>query len=99
VFAELLLPKQPIFSGKSTSDQLLKIVKVLGTKKLYEYATEYNIEIDQSLKDILGKHSEKPFENLSNEARNLLDKMLQYDHTKRITAREAMSHDFFKLKK
>lgn len=93
----MMFHKQPYFSGKSSGDQLLKIVKVLGTKKLYDYAEKYKIKIDPNLKDLLGKHSEKPWEGIPEAAIDLLDKMLVFDHQERITAREALNHPFFKL--
>lgn len=104
VLAELIFQKLPIFNGKSLGDQLLKITKVLGTKKLYEYAEEYKIAVDPALKEMIGKHSEKQWDSFKNNrndhlysenAIDLLTQMLEYDHTKRITAREAMGHDFF----
>lgn len=107
ILAELMFQKHPFFSGKDPMDQMLKIVKALGTKKLGEYAETFKIEIDSSMKDLLGKHSEKAWEtsklidkNLPNaeEIQNsfvdLLSKLLQYDHTKRLTAREALEHPF-----
>jgi casein kinase II subunit alpha len=36
---------------------------------------------------------------ISNEALDLLDKMLRYDHAERITARDAMEHPYFDLLK
>lgn len=104
VLAELIFQRRPFFAGKSNPDQLLKIAKVLGTKKLNEYVEELKIQIDPSLKDMLGKQSEKAWDTFktnknehfySDEAIDLLSKMLQFDHTKRITAREAMAHDYF----
>lgn len=76
----------------------------MGTKKLYEYAEEYKIDVDPSVKELLGKHTEKQWDTFKNnrnehlyseEAVDLLSRMLQYDHTKRITAREAMGHSYF----
>ena len=108
IFAELIYQKHPFFSGKDPLDQMLKIANVLGTKKLGEYAENFKIEIDSSMKEMIGKHSEKPWEisklidkTLANHEEihtnvvNLLSRLLQYDHTKRITAREALDHPFF----
>lgn len=56
------------------------------------------------MKELIGKHSEKHWDTFKNnrnehlyseEAVDLLNQMLEYDHTKRVTAREAMSHEFF----
>jgi casein kinase II subunit alpha len=108
ILAELVFLKHPFFNGKDPLDQMLKIVKALGTKRLGEYAENFKITIDSSMKEMLGKHSEKQWESsklidktLPNQEElqattvDLLSKMLQYDHTKRITAREALEHPFF----
>ena len=100
----MIFQKQPFFSGKSLIDQLVKITKVLGTKRLNEYTEEYKITIDPSMKDMIGKSSDnKPWESFknnknehlfSNEAIDLIGQMLQYYHKKRISAREAINHPF-----
>lgn len=69
-----------------------------------EYAEEFKIDVDANLKDLLGKHTEKPLENFKNsknehlfseEVADLIARMLTYNHKERITAREAMEHEFF----
>jgi casein kinase II subunit alpha len=102
--AQLIFQKQPFFSGKSLVDQLVKITKVLGTKKLNEYTEAYNITINSSMKDMIGKSSDSKtwdsFKNnknahlFSEESIDLIHQMLQYDHKNRITAREAINHPF-----
>ncbi|CAG2173435.1 unnamed protein product, partial [Oppiella nova] len=85
-------------------DQLVRIAKVLGTEDLYEYLNKYQIELDPRFDDILGRHSRKRWERfvhsenshlVSPEALDFLDKLLRYDHTDRLTAREAMDHAYF----
>ena len=84
-------------------DQVVKIVKVLGTKNLYKYAENFKIEIDPEMKDILLSHEAKSWETFktnknehlySEEVVDLIRSMLEYDHTTRITAKEALSHPF-----
>uniref|UniRef100_A0A7S3IZ77 non-specific serine/threonine protein kinase n=1 Tax=Euplotes harpa TaxID=151035 RepID=A0A7S3IZ77_9SPIT len=104
ILAQLVFQKHPFFAGKGPLDQLLKVAKVLGTKKLGEFSDKFQIEVDAKTKDMLGKHSEKAWEPSKlfdgnaacfEDAVDLLSKMLQYDHSKRVTAREALEHRFF----
>jgi casein kinase II subunit alpha len=64
---------------------------VLGTNDLFEYLKKYDIELDSSYDGVLGKYSKKPFtkfvtnENshlVSQDALDLLENMLIYDHVK-----------------
>ncbi len=81
--------KEPFFHGNDNYDQLEKIARVLGTSELFEYLEKYNVELDPNFEGVLGKHSKKPWskfitnENkhlVSNEALDLLSRMLVYDH-------------------
>lgn len=83
--------KEPFFHGEDNYDQLEKIAKVLGTNELFEYIDKYEIELDSHFEGVLGKHSKKPFHKFinnenkhlcSNEAIDLLSKMLIYDPVK-----------------
>mmetsp|Transcript_3967 Transcript_3967/g.3386 ORF Transcript_3967/g.3386 Transcript_3967/m.3386 type:complete len:338 (-) Transcript_3967:256-1269(-) len=104
MFAGMIFMKEPFFHGNDNYDQLEKINRVLGTADLFEYIDKYNIELDGHFEGILGRHSKKPWtkfvtnENkhlVTNEALDLLSKMLVYDHAERITPKEAMQHAFF----
>ncbi|GAA5894102.1 hypothetical protein JCM6882_007984 [Rhodosporidiobolus microsporus] len=103
-FGSLILRKDPLFHGSDNYDQLVKIAKVLGTDELYAYVDKYQIDLDPEYDDLLGRHSRKPWSRfvtsdnqkyVSNEAINLLDRLLQYDHVARPTAKEAMAHPYF----
>ena len=39
----------------SSTSQLVRIAKVLGTEDLYDYIDKYNIELDPRFNDILGR--------------------------------------------
>jgi len=104
VFASMLFRKEPFFHGNDNHDQLLRIVKVLGTSELNNYFKKYNIHIDSSFQQMLGHHTRKSwqrFVNSENEylvdsnAFDLLENCLKIDHTERITAKEAMKHKYF----
>ena len=90
---------------KDNYDQLVKIAKVLGTDDLYKYIEKYGLTLDNHYNGILGNYPKKPWNKFindenkhlcSNEAIDLLSKMLIYDRAQRITPKEAMMHPYFK---
>jgi len=96
--------KEPFFHGHDNYDQLVKITKVLGTDELYAYIEKYNIRLDPQYDELLQRYPRKPWtkfitaENqryISNEAIDLLDKLLRYDHQDRLTASEAQTQRYF----
>ncbi|VAH46515.1 unnamed protein product [Triticum turgidum subsp. durum] len=104
MFAGMIFRKEPFFYGHDNHDQLVKIAKVLGTDGLNAYLNKYRIELDPQLEALVGRHSRKPWSKFINadnqhlvspEAIDFLDKLLQYDHQDRLTAREAMAHPYF----
>ncbi|KAG8193937.1 hypothetical protein JTE90_011488 [Oedothorax gibbosus] len=104
MLASMIFRKEPFFHGHDNYDQLVRIVKVLGTEELYEYLDKYQIVLDSRFNDILGRHSRKRWERfvhsdnqhlVTPEALDFLDKLLRYDHQERLTAREAMDHPYF----
>lgn len=104
MFAGMLFMKEPFFMGRDNYDQLVQIAKVLGTQQLMEYLDTYDLTLDSHFDSILGRFARRPWEafikdknrHLVNaEAIDLLDRMLQYDHRKRPTCMEAMSHPYF----
>jgi casein kinase II subunit alpha len=83
----------------------VKIAKVLGTEELYAYVEKYNVQLDSHYDDILGNHPRKPWAKfitpqndqlVTDEAIDLLSKMLKYDHAERVTPKDAMDHPYFK---
>lgn len=105
MFAGMIFDKEPFFQGKDNYDQLVKIAKVLGTEELFAYIDKYNVTLDSHYDDILGTHTKKQWHKfitsqnehrISDEALDLLNKMLRYDHAERITPKDAMDHPYFK---
>jgi len=90
---------RPLFPGTSDHDQLEKIFRALGTPTEESWPTivdlpEYksNWEKREAEHDFFSKQagiSEDPA------GRDLLSQLLQYDPGKRITAKNAMKHDYF----
>lgn len=102
--ASMIFMREPFFKGRDNYDQLVKIVKVLGTEEFEKYLKKYNIELDSHYDGLIGTHSRKPWnlfitrecEHLvSADALDLLDHLLKYDHQERYTAAEAMKHKYF----
>eukprot|EP00730_Choanoeca_flexa_P017684 TRINITY_DN8548_c0_g2_i3.p1 TRINITY_DN8548_c0_g2~~TRINITY_DN8548_c0_g2_i3.p1 ORF type:complete len:349 (+),score=78.19 TRINITY_DN8548_c0_g2_i3:165-1211(+) len=107
MLASIIFKKEPFFHGHDNHDQLVKIAKVLGTDDLYAYVRKYNIDLDPHYESLLssaraqqrhwGKWINAENRHLcTDEAVDLVDKLLRYDHQERLTAQEAMQHPFFK---
>lgn len=78
---------------------------MLGTDELFAYVEKYNVQLDSHYDDILGNHPRKPWAKfitpqndqlVTDEAIDLLSKMLKYDHAERVTPKDAMDHPYFK---
>eukprot|EP00918_Siedleckia_nematoides_P030670 GHVU01066424.1.p1 GENE.GHVU01066424.1~~GHVU01066424.1.p1 ORF type:complete len:292 (+),score=28.67 GHVU01066424.1:153-1028(+) len=96
IFAEMVNGR-PLFPGTSEEDQLHKIFRTLGTptpdtwpgmRQLPEFKTDFDLFPPESWDRIVP--------TLEPLGRDLLSKMLQCDPDKRITAKAAMSHDYFR---
>lgn len=88
----------PLFPGDNELDQVHKIHNILGTpdpriiESFKRHAT--HMEFDFPLKR--GTGLEKLLPNATKDCIDLLYKLLTYDPSKRITAEEALRHDYFK---
>jgi len=98
IFAELLLRK-PILPGKNEFEQIDLIFKLLGTPdeqtwpkcKDLQY---YDLILSQTARKYMNRFDEK-FGNLEPMAKDLLRKLLAMDPEKRITADDALDHEYF----
>jgi glycogen synthase kinase 3 beta len=95
VLAELLLG-QPLFPGESGVDQLVEIIKVLGTptreqiQAMNEHYTEFKFpQIKAHPWNRVFRSRTPP------EAIDLVSRILQYDPTARVSPLEACAHTFF----
>lgn len=104
MMAGMIFHRDPFFHGWDNYDQLIKIVKILGTKDLVKYVEKYKIEMEPELKKQVTRHNARPFSRfvfkdvkdiVSAEALDLLSKMLKFDPIERILPCEALMHDYF----
>lgn len=104
MLAGMIFMMHPFFHGKDNYDQLVKIAKVLGTDALNEYLRKYRLTLEPAYDDIMGVYPRKKWTSYVTEqnkhlcppeALDLLDKLLVFDHQKRLTAAEAMAHPYF----
>lgn len=96
VIAEALMHSKPLFPGRGERDELLRIFEALGTPD--EAVWPGCTRLPQWRRDFPHYTRKQPGVFLSGcdaSAQDLILRMLEYDPTKRITARAAMGHPFF----
>ncbi|GMM32602.1 casein kinase 2 catalytic subunit [Martiniozyma asiatica (nom. inval.)] len=101
--ASIIFKKEPFFHGKSNTDQLVQIARVLGTEGLQEYLNKYQLTLGNEYEG-MGWFPKRPwsrFVNANNEhmideqVLQVIDGVLKYDHAERLTASEAMACAYF----
>ncbi|KAI8767891.1 cyclin-dependent kinase 4 [Biomphalaria glabrata] len=94
IFAELYLRK-PLFKGSSEGDQLKKIFEVIGRPEHSEWP-EDGVLLWSSFKPTLPPPIESFVPEIDNLAKDLLEKMLIFNPSRRIMARNALNHAYFR---
>lgn len=95
VMAELMLG-QPLFPGESGIDQLVEIIKVLGTPTREQIKTMNPNYMEHKFPQIKPHPFSKVFRpRTSADSLDLVSKLLEYTPTARLTAIEAMTHPLF----
>ncbi|KAK9807999.1 hypothetical protein WJX73_001987 [Symbiochloris irregularis] len=95
VMAELLLG-QPLFPGESGVDQLVEIIKVLGTPSREDIASMNPNYTDFKFPQIKAHPWSRVFsKRFPPDAIDLVSKLLQYSPVQRFSAVHAMTHPFF----
>ena len=96
IFAEMVTRK-PLFTGSVEEDQLLKIFKGRGSPDPELWPEMRDLPLYKSdLPQFKGEPLEKLVPGVSEEGLDLLNKMLQSNPKKRITAKDAMLHPYLK---
>ena len=96
VIGELVLGR-PLFPGKNASDQLVEIIKILGTPSKEDIIDMNPKFKDHKFPNIKPYSWEKVFKLkiIPKDFIDLIEKMLVYSPVKRITAMKALCHPFF----
>ncbi|ONH66732.1 Casein kinase II subunit alpha [Cyberlindnera fabianii] len=105
MLASIIFKREPFFHGKSNTDQLVQIVRVLGTDELHAYLDKYKIQLGPEYED-LGHYTRRPWFRFTNDSNkhlvnddfvDFINKLLKYDHQERLTAKEALQHKWFDM--
>jgi serine/threonine protein kinase len=100
VMGELLIGR-PLFPGVKGVDQLVKIIRILGTPKRSEIEAMNKKYVDCKLPQVERQQWSKIPDfarrrpKITEDCYDLLSQFLQYDPTKRIRAVDALAHPFF----
>ncbi|KAG4303129.1 hypothetical protein PCK1_000467, partial [Pneumocystis canis] len=95
VLAELMLG-QPIFPGESGIDQLVEIIKVLGTPTREQIKTMNPNYMEHKFPQIKPRPFNRMFRRgTPNDAIDLVSHLLEYTPNSRFSAIEALTHPFF----
>lgn len=103
IVASMIFKKEPFFHGYDNQDQLIRIIKVLGSESFYAYVKKYSIQLEDCFRDATVKYKRKNWDKfrnssnkhlITNHALDFLDKLLKFDHQERLTAKEAMEHPY-----
>lgn len=94
VMAELMLG-QPLFPGESGIDQLVEIIKVLGTPTREQIRTMNPNYMENKFPQIKPHPFSKVFRKADATALELIAQLLEYTPTQRLSAIDAMVHPFF----
>ena len=107
LFGAILFQIDFLFKGASNQDQLVKISKHFGYEEIEKFLNKYQgdcflaSKFKNKMKDYIKKSwdeyiNEKNKYLISDDALDLLNKLLEIDHQKRITAKDALNHSYFK---
>jgi serine/threonine protein kinase len=96
IMAELYNNK-PLFPGKSEFDQMSKICEVLGTPSQTDWPEGYTLasKITYKFPNWKGQRLKNLIPRASEIAINLLEALLAFNPSKRMTASQALQHPFF----
>lgn len=95
ILAEYFLKKTPYFCGKDNFDQLTVISDLLGREDLNIYLKKYQIALPEG-SSISKQVKRKNFtKDLDENVAKVIDGLLLYDHSQRLTAEECLNSQLF----
>ncbi|KAK1927818.1 Pkinase-domain-containing protein [Papiliotrema laurentii] len=98
IFAEMITG-YPLFRGRDNNDQLVQIMKIVGTPSENTLAQIKMNSPEIQLKTPLSKHAKQPFHAIvpkaPRDAINLIEHLLQFEPTRRYDAHTALQHPYF----
>lgn len=104
-FAGLIYVVHPFFNGSDNLDMIDKQARVMGSEDFFQYMKKYKIEDPEGeYTRLIGNHKKKGLDLYINnvnkhlatdDAVDLLSKLLVVDHNERLSAKEAMAHPYF----
>lgn len=94
IFAELFI-RRPLFCGQSDIDQLSKIFEILGLPPEHDWPENVTLPWG-SFKPLPPQQIQHYIPEIESDAQDLLEKLLQFNAHKRISARNAMNHAYFR---
>jgi len=101
IFAEMATGR-PLFPGPNAKEQIETVFKVMGTpdpsvwpsvRELPEYREDWRVYPPRRASEVLSSAEA----TLGREGLELLDELLQYDPSKRISAENALRHSYFRV--
>jgi len=107
ILGGLLWHREPLLRGKDRLDQLRVTIELLGTKDLTTYLEKHKLTLKKEAKEVVDKcMKSSPEERVdwttykedvkpAEDALELLDELLIFDHDKRLSAKQAIEHRFF----
>lgn len=94
IFAELFR-RRPLFCGQSEGDQLGKIFELIGLPPESEWPESVSLSWN-SFKHVTGKTLDSVIPEICHQGQNLLERMLTFSPSLRISASDALRHPYFK---
>lgn len=94
IFAELF-QRRPLISGQSESDQLSKIFEIIGSPMEQEWPVEVSLPW-RTFSGFRGVPFDELIPELCPEGKSLLESLLTFNATKRLSASQALSHEYLR---
>ena len=90
----------PLFPGSTERDQIVRILQLMGTPTKQEWPQGYKLAAQMSfdMPQFEGTSLAKAIPEAPPQALNLINSLLQVSPQKRLTAQQALQHDYFKVK-